>query len=67
MKKYLYWNAVTSIPVGAILILIGAWVFINSSDKTGANGFFLAGIGVMFFGAIWYLIYRKKNNQRNSP
>jgi Na+/melibiose symporter-like transporter len=66
MKKYAYWNAVLSIPASAILILIGAWVFINSADKTEANGYFIAGLLVGVFGIIWFFINRKISNQKVS-
>jgi uncharacterized sodium:solute symporter family permease YidK len=66
MKKYAHRNAILSIPVSAIFIIVGAWVFITSSDKSNANGYFLAGLGVGFFGIIWYLIDRKWNNQKVS-
>lgn len=64
MRKYPYWNAILSIPVSTILIIIGAWVFVNSSDKSNANAFFIAGLLVGFFGIMWYLISRKKNKAR---
>ena len=66
MKKYAHWNAILSIQASAIFIIIGAWVYITSADKSNATGYFLAGLGIGFFGIIWYLIDRKWNNQKVS-
>ncbi|MGB8190493.1 MAG: hypothetical protein WCF67_01180 [Chitinophagaceae bacterium] len=66
MKKYAYWNAILAIPASFILIMIGAWVFINSSDKSEANGYFIAGLLVGFFGIVWSLINRKMSNKKMS-
>ncbi len=61
MKKYARWNAILSIPASVILVTIGAWVFVNSSDKRDANGYFIAGILVLAFGVVWFLVDRRQN------
>ena len=66
MKKYIYWNAIFSIPISAILIIRGAWVFINSTDKADADGYFIAGLLLGVFGIIWTLLYRRNRNRKVS-
>lgn len=60
MRKYAYWNAILCIPVSMILIFAGASVFIRSSDKSDANGYFIAGLMVALFGTVWLFILLKR-------
>lgn len=59
MRKYAFGNALLSIPVSMTLIIVGASVFINSSDKSDANGYFIAGLLVGVFGIGWLAIVIK--------
>lgn len=65
MKKYAFWNAILAVPISFILIIRGAWVFINSSDKSQGNSYFIAGLLVCFFGIMWALAYKRLQNSKS--
>jgi uncharacterized membrane protein len=63
MNKTSNWLDILGVAVGAILIVVGAFVFISSEDKSAARPFLIPGMGLTVFSIAWLLLRKRRNNK----
>ena len=60
MRKYLYWSSIIGMPLASLSIVLGAWVFVSSTDKSAARPFFIFGIVMLICSILWFVMLRRK-------
>jgi hypothetical protein len=68
MHKFLFWQSIIGLILSSIVIIIGAWFFINSSDKTTGNMFFKLGLMLWASSLAWFAVtlLRTRNKKKAS-
>jgi hypothetical protein len=61
MKKCAYLSGIIGIDIGAILVCIGAWIFVTHQE--GAAAFFKGGILVTVFSTLRFFLSRRRLKQ----
>ena len=58
MKKYAFWSSIMLMSLGALLIVFGAYQFVNHVES--ATAYFRGGIIMEFTGALWFFLFVRR-------
>jgi hypothetical protein len=68
MTKYFLWSSVFGMILACIIVIAGAWFFVNSSDKSTGQLFFKFGLLLMGGNLLWFIasLHRTRNKKKAS-